>query len=407
MDELFGREAFVACIVWEKSYTRENRTDVSITHDYILVYAPDRRAWAAKRNLLPPTEEQVGRYSNPDNDPRGDWKALPAHAKAGPGRRAAQFYPVRLPSGRVVNPPPGNCWRYTADRFQEMVNDGRVWFGRDGDGVPAIKRFLSEVPAGLVPVTIWPYEEVGTTGTAKNEILQLFPGIQPFATPKPEALIARIVEIASNEGDVVLDCFAGSGTTAAVAHKMRRRWIAVEREAETIETFASPRLAKVVEGADPGGVTNAASWEGGGGFRTLRVAPSMFRADGGQIFLSEWATNGKLAEVTAAQLHYDFEFDPPFCGRRGRSRLAVIDGLLNEHVIQLLISALPDDERLVACGTAIDPAARDALRKLRPGSTLRKIPQSILQEYRLAVRARPSSLDSSGSSPEAKPVVSS
>lgn len=127
-------------------------------------------------------------------------------------------------------------------------------------------------------------------------------------------------------------------------------------------------------------------WQGAGGFRILDVAPSMFEAIDGQVFLSEWATNGKLAEVTAAQLHYDYEYAPTFAGRRGRSRLSVIDGLVNEAVVQLVVNALPEDERVVVCGTAIDPEAKDALRKLRPGSTVRKIPHSILQEYRQAAR---------------------
>ena len=124
------------------------------------------------------------------------------------------------------------------------------------------------------------------------------------------------------------------------------------------------------------------SWNGGGGFRMLDVAPSMFAESGGQVFLSDWATNGQLAEATAAQLHYRYQFDPPFCGRRGRSRLAVIDGLVSEDVIRLLVGALADDERIVVAGTAVDPMARTVLRSLRPGSTVRKIPQSILHEYR-------------------------
>ncbi len=128
------------------------------------------------------------------------------------------------------------------------------------------------------------------------------------------------------------------------------------------------------------------SWEGGGGFRMLTVAPSMFTEEGGQVFLSDWATNGQLAEVTAAQLHYDYDYDPPFCGRRGRSRLAVIDGLVNESVVRLLLNALPEDERVVVCGTALDVAARDVLRTLRPGSSVRKIPQSILQDYQQVTR---------------------
>src|SRR5207237_590689 len=143
--------------------------------------------------------------------------------------------------------------------------------------------------------------------------------------------------------------------TAAVAHKMGRRWIGVERSAETIDTYALPRLQKVIAGDDSGGITEDVSWKGGGGFRMLDVAPSMFEAADGQVFLSDWATNGALAEVTAAQLHYDYAYDPPFCGRRGRSRLAVVDGLVNDDVVRLLVNALAEDERLVACGTAIDP----------------------------------------------------
>ncbi len=127
-------------------------------------------------------------------------------------------------------------------------------------------------------------------------------------------------------------------------------------------------------------------WPGGGGFRILDVAPSMFEEAGGQVFLSEWATNGRLAEATAAQLHYDYEHEPPFCGRRGRSRLAVVDGLVNEDVVRLVVDALGEGERVVVCGTAVDPAARDVVRKLRPGSSVRKIPQSILREYRQADR---------------------
>lgn len=382
MDEVFGPENFVATVIWEKSYTRENRTDISTVHDYIHVYAKDHKTWADGRNLLPPTGEQIGRYTNPDDDPRGPWKALPAHAKAGKGRRAAQFYSIRLPSGRVVNPPPGNCWRYTEPRFGDMVADNRVWFGRDGNAVPAIKRFLSEVPAGLVPVTVWRHDEVGTTGTAKAEVLALAPDTAPFATPKPEQLLQRIIHIATNPGDVVLDCFLGSGTTAAVAHKMGRRWIVVERDSATVQTYAQPRLRKVVEGHDPGGITESAGWNGGGGFRVLDVAPSMFAVDIGRVVLADWATNGALAEATAAQLGYEYRPDPPFCGRKGRTRLAVIDGLVSEGAVRLLVPALAEDERLVVCGTAIDPDARTVLRELRPGSTMRKIPASILVSYR-------------------------
>ncbi len=318
------------------------------------------------------------------------------HAQGGHGTEG-QFYSLTTPAGRVLDPPPGNCWRFTHDRLDELIADNRVWFGRDGKGVPALKKFLSEVQSGLVPVSIWPYEDVGTTGDAKSEVVALFPGEEPFATPKPEALLGRIVQIASNPDDIVLDCFLGSGTTAAVAHKMGRRWIGIERSSDTLDTYVLPRLTKVVGGEDPGGITERAGWTGGGGFRILDVAPSMFEEAEGTVYLAEWATNGRLAEACAAQLHYEFEPEPPFAGRRGRTRLAVVDGLVNEDAVRLLVANLPDEERLVVCGTAVDPAARTVLRELRRGSSVRKIPASILQDYRQARWTPRSALPSPGS----------
>jgi len=263
-----------------------------------------------------------------------------------------------------------------------MVEDGRITFGDDGDNVPAVKLFLDEVQDGLVPRSWWPHTEVGHSQEGKREIQALFPGELPFGTPKPERLLARIIEVGSNAGDLVLDCFQGSGTTSAVAHKMGRRWVGVERSADTLDTYAIPRLTKVVAGHDAGGVTATVGWEGGGGFRLLDVAPSMFEADQGVVVLADWATNSKLAEATAAQLHFAYAPDAPFVGIKGRTRLAVIDGLVSEDVVRLLASACAESERLVVCGTAIDPLAGKLLRELRSGSTVRKIPSSILEEYR-------------------------
>jgi len=245
-----------------------------------------------------------------------------------------------------------------------------------------VKLFLNEVQDGLVPRTWWPHTEVGHSQEGKREIQALFPNLTPFATPKPERLIERIVYIATQPGDIVLDCFLGSGTTAAVAAKMGRRWIGVERESSIIETFALPRLKLVTEGQDPGGITESFDWQGGGGFRVLEVSPSMFVAEDGMVFLADWMTNGKLAEATAAQLGFVHEVDPPFCGRKGRSRLVVVDGIVNESVVRLLATALPERERVVICGTAIDPDSRLVLRDLSPGSTLRKIPAALLEEFR-------------------------
>jgi adenine-specific DNA-methyltransferase len=382
MDEIFGRENFVASVVWEKFGTRDNRTQISTSHDYIIIFATDRAAF--KRNLLPFGDKQRARYSNPDNDRRGDWASLPMHAKAGPGRRQEQFFTVTTPSGRKVDPPAGRCWAYTRDRFDELVADGRIWFGEKGRNVPRVKTFLSEVKGGLVPNTWWTNDDVGDTARAKDEIVKLFPGVNPFSTPKPEALLWRVVQIGSDPGDIVLDCFLGSGTTAAVAHKMERRWVGIEWSGENLDAFVVPRLSKVVEGKDPGGITEEVSWAGGGGYRVLDVAASMFAADGGIVVLADWATNGKLAEATAAQLGFEFESEPPFTGRKGRTRLAVVDGLVSDDVVGFIARALGEGERAVVCGTAIDPAAGKALRQLRPGSSVRKIPASILDEYREA-----------------------
>jgi len=388
LDEVFGATNYVATIIWRKTHSRENRTDISTIHENLLVYARDKTAWSRDRNRLPPTSEVIADYVNLDDDPRGPWKRTPAHAKAEKGRRESQYYTLVTPSGREVLPPEGRCWVYTQERFEELVADDRVWFGRHGTGVPRIKKFLSEVDPGLVPTSIWGHDEVGSTATAKQEIVTLFPGALPFSTPKPEALLHRLIYIATDPGDVVVDCFLGSGTTAAVAHKMGRRWVGMEWRPETVATYALPRLTKVAGGEDLGGVTNDTGWAGGGGFRVLDIAPSMFEDDAGRVVLADWATNGALGEATAAQLGFDYVDQPPFCGLKGRTRLAVVDGLVGEEVVRVLAGALAGQERAVVCGTAIDPAARSVLKQLRPGSTMRKIPSSILEEYREQRRAQ-------------------
>lgn len=266
LDELFGRSNFVSTVVWQKTLSRENRTDLSTTHEYLLVYAKDRAAWRKRRNLLPLGPEQLARYKNPDGDRRGLWTSGDMTAKAGPGRRATQFYAITLPSGRVVEPAKGMAWRFTRERFEQLVADDRIYFGPDGGSVPRVKRFLAETQGGLVPTTWWPGEDVGTTDSAKKQLRRLFPGLVPFETPKPEELAARVIQIATDPGDLVLDCYAGSGTTPAVAHKLGRRWLAAEREQRTCREFLLPRLEAVVGGLDEGGVSAAAGWSGGGSY---------------------------------------------------------------------------------------------------------------------------------------------
>lgn len=268
LDEVFGASNFVATIVWQKTLSRDNRMAVSTTHEYILVYARDKRRFLRFRAKLPPTGDQLGRYSNRDGDMRGPWTSGDLTAKAGPGRRQAQFYDLTLPSGRVVRPATGTAWRYTKERLEELIADGRIDFGR-GDKMPRLKRFLSEVDAGLVPDTWWSGAQVGTADSAKKHLKSLFPGLTPFETPKPEELAARIIEIASRPGDLVVDCYAGSGTTAAVAHKLGRQWLAIEQAGRTFSEFTLPRLILVDGGRDLSLATPAHS-RVGTGFRVIR-----------------------------------------------------------------------------------------------------------------------------------------
>lgn len=268
LDEVFGRKNYVGTIVWQKTLSRENRTDLSTTHEYVLVYAKNKAVWSRSRNKLAPTAEQLERYKNPDDDPRGPWTSGDMTAKAGPGRRAAQFYDLTLPSGRVVTPARGMAWRFTRDRFEELIEDDRVSFGPKGDSVPRLKRFLSETQGGLVPTTWWPGDEVGTTDLAKKELRRLFPDMVPFETPKPERLARRIIEISTDPGDVVLDCYGGSGTSAAVAHKLGRSWIIGEREQRTFDEVLVPRLQAVVAG-EQGGISSEVRWSGGGEFEII------------------------------------------------------------------------------------------------------------------------------------------
>ena len=330
MDEVFGRRNFVANVFWQKIHTRENRTDVSAVHDHIILFARNRDIWKETRNVLPASESQLERFTNPDNDPRGPWSSLPAHAKAEKGRRKEQFFKVTTPSGRVVDPPSGRCWLYTEERFAEMVEDKRIWFGASGSNVPRVKKFLSEVQQGLVPSTLWFYQDVGTTGEAKSETTQMFPGEVPFSTPKPERLIQRILHIATNPGDLVLDSFLGSGTTAAVAHKMGRRYIGIEMGEHAV-THCVPRLNKVIEG-EQGGISKNVGWKGGGGFRFYRLGPPVFDAEGqirSDITFSVLAAHVYFSE-TGRPLSVDDT--SPFLGiHDGRAYALLYNGVLGDR----------------------------------------------------------------------------
>ncbi len=374
MDEVLGSAAFLGTVIWEKADTvRNDARRFSVSHDYLLAYgAAD---WVANR--LPRTAEMDKIYKNPDDDPRGPWLA---GTLISPSYRASGDFSVETPGGAVHPPPAGTSWRVPRETFDRLLEDNRIWFGKKGTATPQRKIFLSEAPPRVV-TTVWDVKEVGGNRQSKAEIKKLFPGTEPFATPKPERLLERIIHISTDPGDLVLDCFAGSGTTAAVAHKMGRRWITSERESETVATFTRPRLKMVVKGEDPGGITEAVKWKGGGGFRHLRVGPSMFDLDAetGDVYLTEWATNGAFSEAVAAQLGFERVDEPPFCGRKGRTRLAVLDGVVGEAEAEFLVAALDERERVVVVGQAFTEEAEPTLRRLSPGSKVRHAPHDLLR----------------------------
>ena len=269
MDEVFGRKNFVANAVWEKKYSPQNDAKwLSDSHDHIIVHAKNKEAW--RPFLLPRTDAMNGRYKNPDNDLRGVWKPGDLSVKT-PNPR--DIYPITTPSGRVVMPPESRSWVISQEKFDEMVKDNRIWFGKDGNNVPSVKRFLSEVQEGAVSKTIWFREEVGDNQEAKKEI-KIFNSDDVFTTPKPERLLKKIMELSTKPDDLVLDSFLGSGTTAAVAHKMNRRYIGIEMGDHAV-THVVPRLQKVVAG-EQGGISQAANWQGGGGFRFFRLGEPIF-----------------------------------------------------------------------------------------------------------------------------------
>jgi len=376
MDELFGRQNFIATVVWEKADSpRNSARHFSTDQDYLLVYGGPSGDW--RPNKLARTEDVNAKYTNPDDDPRGPWFGdnLRANKPYSLGR-----YTVLGPTGRSFEPPPGKFWRISQQSFEALLADNRIWWGAKGEAFPTMKRFLSDV-GDMVPRTLWNNLEVGSNRTSSNEMKALFPKVEAFATPKPERLLERIIHIGSNPGDVVLDAFAGSGTTAAVAHKMGRRWVTIEQQESTVDTFTRPRLVKVVDGQDPGGITAAVGWTGGGGFRELRVAQPVYaRAPeeygGGSVVVANLPA-GLLERSVAAQLGYALEADGPFVGRRGRSRLAVIDGIVDETVIGDLVAAIADGETATVAATAFTPEAPGLLVERVPGSRVRRIPRDL------------------------------
>jgi adenine-specific DNA-methyltransferase len=380
MDEIFGRSNFIATVIWEKVYSpKSSARFLSENHDYVVCYAKDATRW--ERNLLPRTEQQDKAYKNPDNDPRGPWKAgdLSARNYYSVGR-----YPITCPSGRVIpGPPQGMYWRVSKEKLAELDREGRIWWGKNGNNVPAIKRFLTDVLAGVVPETIWTYQEVGHNQAAKQHLKELLPNEEElFITPKPEGLIERIFTIATATNDIVLDSFAGSGTTGAVAHKMGRRWIMVEL-GEHCHTHIIPRLKKVIDGEDPGGITEAVGWKGGGGFRYYRLAPSLLEKDKwGNWVINREYNAGMLAEALCKLEGFTYSPSETVWWRHGHSTerdfIYVTTQNLSTEQLQALSEEVGGDRSLlVLCGAWHGVSAAKAAERW-PNLTLKKIPKVVL-----------------------------
>ena len=373
-DEIFGRNNFVNTVIWEKKFSPQNDAKwLSDSHDFILVYAKNKENWHP--NLLPRTKNMDKRYKNPDNDPRGPWTSGDCSVKT---YNASADYPITTPSGRIVNPPAGYCWRFSKETFEEMVKDNRIWFGINGDNVPRVKRFLSDVKQGMTAMTIWKYTEVGHTQEAKKEV-KAFHSESVFSTPKPERLIERILTLASNKGDLVLDSFLGSGTTAAVAHKMGRRYIGIEMGAHAY-THCKIRLDQVISGEDKGGITRSTNWENGGGYRFYELAPTLINRDAfDEYVINEEYDADMLAAAVA--LHEGFQYDPNHSlfwkqsTGSENSFLFVTTRHLNRAYLDSIKNTMEDNEYLIIACRSFDSELDKAYKNI----TIKKIPQMLLE----------------------------
>jgi adenine-specific DNA-methyltransferase len=357
MDEVFKRDNFVADVTWQKSYAvRSNAEFVSTSTEHILWYAKQRSAH--NPNKLARTEEQTERFSNPDNDHRGDWQSITFTISLVSGARGRQFaktgtspnlYEVTSPSGAKFEPPPGRCWARTVDVFESLDKDGRIWWGPNGDRAPRLKMFLKETTEGVIPTTLWASgDEYGFNQDGIRELRAL--GLD-FPTPKPEKLIRAVLNIATNPGDLVLDSFLGSGTTAAVAHKMNRRYVGIELGNHAM-THCVPRLEKVIEG-EQGGISSISGWKGGGGFTFCTLGEAAFDESG--------RINADVRFETLGAYIWHFETGTPGQHTFDTPLLGIHDGT----AYFLLYNGILGDRR-PAEGNVLTHAVLAALREFHP-----------------------------------------
>jgi adenine-specific DNA-methyltransferase len=378
-DEVFGRVNFVANVVWQKAYTsNQTAKHMSNTHDHLFCYAVDLNTFRIGK--LPRTEEQKQTFSNPDNDPRGPWKA--ENLSAGKFYAAGQFE-IRGPKGGIFLPPKGRYWRCNEQQYLTWLNDGRITFGKSGDGRPMLKKFLAEMDDALTANTWWTHEEAGSNKEASIDLKKMFGDRgDVFQNPKPEKLLHRVLTLASSPGDLVLDSFAGSGTTGAVAHKMGRRWIMVEL-GEHCHSHVIPRLKKVIDGEDPSGVTSAMNWKGGGGFRYYRLAPSLIVNDrwGNPVINPEYNA-AQLAEALAKLEGFTYAPSEMHWWQHGHSSerdfIYVTTQNLSADQLQALSDEVGPERSLLVCCAAFHGVTSARAAERWHNLTLKKIPKMVL-----------------------------
>jgi adenine-specific DNA-methyltransferase len=394
MDEIFGRHNFLTCVTWQRKYSVSNNfRGIATICDYLLVYS---KSESFQNNLLPRTQESKDRYMNPDNDHRGPWKAVDYLNQATPEQRRNLCYDIVNPNTGQVIRNTKKAWKFDPETHKKHVEEKRLWWGRNGKNtVPALKLFLSEVRDGMTPHNWWPHDEVGHTDESKKESIALFGTNNVFDTPKPERLLHRVITLATNPGDWVLDSFAGSGTTGAVAHKMGRKWIMVEL-GEHCHTHILPRLKKVIDGKDLGGITEAVNWQGGGGFRYYRLGPSLIVEDAwGNPIINPALNAAMLAEAMCKLEGFTYAPSEDVFWMHGHSTeqdfLYVTTQFMSKEMLTRISDEVGPNRSLLIYCTAFrcDPSQF-------PNLTLKKIPNAVLtrcewgkDDYSLAVANLP------------------
>ncbi|HRI00888.1 MAG TPA: site-specific DNA-methyltransferase [Saprospiraceae bacterium] len=372
MDEIFGRNNFIANNVWQKIHSTKNDAKyLSINHEYVLMYA--KNFDKLELNLLPRSDEMNDRYKNPDNDPRGPWQSGDLVANE---ERTNGYYDVISPSGKVFNVPKGKHWVYAEERMKQMILENRIWFGVKGDAFPRKKRFLSEVQDGRKGNTWWESKDVGHNQEAKREVKSLN-SKDVFGTPKPERLIERVLMLASNPNDLILDSFLGSGTTAAVAHKMGRRWIGIEL-GEHAKTHCFPRLKAVVDG-EQGGISKAVNWQGGGGFKFYTLAPSLLKQDKfGNWVISQEYNADMLAAAMAKQEGFKYQPHESSYWKQGQSSeqdfIFTTTQFLTVEALDSIKDEMQPGETLMICCKSFQKECKGKFANI----TIKKIPQMLL-----------------------------